>query len=125
MPPPIVERLLVSRIDRLEARMKQAVAAAAVLGREFDTRVLARMVPDASLLADQLRFGEAQRIWSRMGEHRFEFCTVLIRDAAYRMQPEAELSRQHKLAAEAIEGVYGDDLDDLRAALEGHRRLAG
>lgn len=125
MPPQSVERLLVSRLDRLEPRMKQAVASAAVLGREFDTRVLARMLPDASLLTDQLRFGEAQRIWSRMGEHRFEFCTVLIRDAAYGMQPKEELARQHKLAAEAIEAVYGDDLDDRRAALERHRRLAG
>ncbi|WP_437712502.1 AAA family ATPase [Sorangium sp. So ce448] len=125
MPPRTVNSLLVARLERLEPRTRQTVISAAVLGREFDTRVLARMIPDASALVDHLRFGEAQRIWSRMGEHRFEFCTVLIRDAAYGMQPEETAERQHRLAAEAIEAVYGDDLEDQRAALDSHRRLAG
>ncbi|HTN91577.1 MAG TPA: AAA family ATPase [Sorangium sp.] len=125
MPPRTVDSLLVARLERLEPRTRQTVISAAVLGREFDTRVLARMIPDASVLVDHLRFGEAQRIWSRMGEHRFEFCTVLIRDAAYGMQPKAAAERQHRLAAEAIEAVYGDDLEDQRAALDSHRRLAG
>ncbi|WP_437633010.1 AAA family ATPase [Sorangium sp. So ce854] len=125
MPPRTVNSLLVARLERLEPRTRQTVISAAVLGREFDTRVLARMIPDASALVDHLRFGEAQRIWSRMGEHRFEFCTVLIRDAAYGMQPKQAAERQHRLAAEAIEAVYGDDLEDQRAALDSHRKLAG
>ncbi|WP_437277568.1 AAA family ATPase [Sorangium sp. So ce375] len=125
MPPRTVNSLLVARLERLEPPTRQTVISAAVLGREFDTRVLARMIPDASALVDHLRFGEAQRIWSRMGEHRFEFCTVLIRDAAYGMQPKETAERQHRLAAEAIEAVYGDDLEDQRAALDSHRRLAG
>ncbi|AUX47828.1 guanylate cyclase [Sorangium cellulosum] len=124
MPPRTMNSLLVARLERLESRTKQTVIAAAVLGREFDTRVLARMIPDASALVDHLRFGEAQRIWSRMGEHRFEFCTVLIRDAAYGMLPKLLAERQHRLAAEAIEAVYGEDLEDQRAAIESHRKLA-
>jgi class 3 adenylate cyclase len=124
MPPRNVNGLLVSRLERLDPRMRQTVVAAAVLGREFDTRVLARMVPDQAVLPEHLRFGEAQRIWSRMGEHRFEFCTVFIRDAAYGMASKATLEKQHRLAAEAIESVYGDDLEDQRTALDAHRQLA-
>ncbi|AUX26531.1 guanylate cyclase [Sorangium cellulosum] len=125
MPPRTVNSLLVARLERLDPRTRQTVIAAAVLGREFDTRVLARMIPDASVLVDHLRFGEAQRIWSRMGEHRFEFCTVLIRDAAYGMLPQEHAERHHRLAAEAIEAVYGDDIEDQRPALDSHRSLAG
>jgi predicted ATPase len=125
MPPKNVNSLLISRLDRLDARVKQTIVAAAVLGREFDLRVLAKMLPDQSVLEDHVRIGEAQCIWSGMAQHRFQFSNALLRNAAYEMQSRARLQELHRLAAEAIEALYGDDLEDQLVALGRHWRRAG
>lgn len=125
MPPKNVNSLLISRLDRLDARVKQTIVAAAVLGREFDLRVLRKMLPDQSVLEEHVRIGEAQCIWSGMTEHRFQFSNALLRNAAYEMQSRARLQELHRLAAEAIEGLYGDDLEDQLVALGRHWRRAG
>lgn len=125
MPPKNVNSLLISRLDRLDARVKQTIVAAAVLGREFDLRVLRKMLPDPSVLEEHVRIGEAQCIWSGMTEHRFQFSNALLRNAAYEMQSRARLQELHRLAAEAIEGLYGDDLEDQLVALGRHWRRAG
>ncbi|EYF05927.1 AAA family ATPase [Chondromyces apiculatus] len=125
MPPKNVNSLLISRLDRLDARVKQTIVAAAVLGREFDLRVLRKMLPDQSVLEEHVRIGEAQCIWSGMNEHRFQFSNALLRNAAYEMQSRARLQELHRLAAEAIEGLYGEDLEDQLVALGRHWRRAG
>ncbi|WP_437813163.1 ATP-binding protein [Sorangium sp. So ce1078] len=125
MPPKNVNSLLISRLDRLDAKVKQTIVAAAVLGREFDLRVLALMLPDASVLEEHVRIGEAQCIWSQMTERRFQFSNALLRNAAYEMQSRARLQELHRLAAEAIESLYGDDLEDQLVALGRHWRRAG
>lgn len=125
MPPKNVNSLLISRLDRLDARVKQTIVAAAVLGREFDLRVLVKMLPDPSVLEEHVRIGEAQCIWSGMSERRFQFSNALLRNAAYEMQSRARLQELHRLAAEAIEALYGDDLEDQLVALGRHWRRAG
>ncbi|HSO00295.1 MAG TPA: AAA family ATPase [Candidatus Nanopelagicales bacterium] len=125
MPPKNVNSLLISRLDRLDARVKQTIVAAAVLGREFDLRVLRKMLPDSSVLEEHVRIGEAQCIWSGMTEHRFQFSNALLRNAAYEMQSRARLQELHRLAAEAIESLYGDDIEDQLVALGRHWRRAG
>ncbi|WP_437999471.1 AAA family ATPase [Sorangium sp. So ce185] len=120
-----VSRLLTSRIERLDAKVKQTVAAAAVIGREFDLRVLALMLADASVMEEHLRIGEAECIWSAKGERRFQFSSTLLRDAAYDSQSRPRLQELHRLAAEAIESVHGDDLEGQLVALGHHCRRAG
>ncbi len=126
MPPKNVNSLLISRLDRLDAKVKQTIVAAAVLGREFD---LARARADAPrrLRARGARAHRrgAQCIWSQMTERRFQFSNALLRNAAYEMQSRARLQELHRLAAEAIESLYGDDLEDQLVALGRHWRRAG
>jgi len=125
MPPKNVNSLLISRLDRLDAKVKQTIVAAAVLGREFDLRVLRKMLPDPTVLEEHVRIGEAQCIWSAMSEHRFQFSNALLRNAAYEMQSRARLQELHRLAAESIEALHGDDLEDQVVALGRHWRRAG
>ena len=119
-----VNSLLVARLDRLAAPVKRAVVAAAVLGKEFDLRVLTAMLDDPEL-EEHVRFAEKQSIWSRRSEILYQFRNTLLRNAAYEMQARARLQQLHLLAAEAIEALFGSAADDQLVALARHYRRAG
>ncbi len=60
--PTTINALLIARVDRLAHNVKEVVKAAAVLGREFDDRVLARML--AADISAEVRAAEQAQIWS-------------------------------------------------------------
>jgi class 3 adenylate cyclase/tetratricopeptide (TPR) repeat protein len=123
--PSDVNSLLVARLDRLPSRVKLTVLAAAVLGKEFDLRVLRAMAADDPEVADHVQAAVAQRIFLKQGEVRYVFRNTLLRNAAYEIQARARLARLHLLAAEALEQVYAGDLERHFAALGRHYRRAG
>ena len=123
--PSDVNTLLIARLDRLPAPLKNAVFAAAVLGAEFDLRVLTAMVngrPED--VAEQVRGIEVQRIWLPISPIRYRFRNTLLRNAAYELQARARLQRLHLDAAKAIEAVYAEDLDSHLVELARHYRRA-
>ena len=115
--------LLVSRIDRLSADIRQVVQTAAVLGREFDVRVLSQM-----LLLDptdaRVHAAEEQRIWGLVSRLRYVFRHALLRDAAYSMQLRRSLRELHELAATSLKQVYAGDLRAHHAEIAHHYREA-
>jgi class 3 adenylate cyclase len=62
--PTTINAILIARVDRLEQHVKNVVKGAAVLGREFDDRVLARML-QADVSAEVRAAVQAQ-IWSEV-----------------------------------------------------------
>jgi len=120
-----VNSLLIARLDRLEPKVKRVVQAAAVLGREFDMRILSRMMEDDAHLPELVRVGEEQMIWAVMSKGRYRFANVLLRNAAYEMQSRARLADLHRRAAEAIEVVHEDDLTSQLTALGRHWQRSG
>ncbi len=115
--PEEVRAIFIARLDRLAKEVQQVVQAAAILGREFEVRVLAHMlradlegaeVPAA--LAGQVLAAEQEAIWAALTELRYLFKHLLLRDAAYEMQLKARRRELHRLAAEALERLYGGDL---------------
>ncbi len=62
--PTTIHALLIARVDRLAQNVKDVVKAAAVLGREFDDRVLAHML--AADIAAEVHAAEQEQIWSRV-----------------------------------------------------------
>lgn len=63
--PTNINAILIARIDRLSQSVKDVVKAAAVLGREFDDRVLAHMLQ--ADVSEQVRIAEQEQVWSRVG----------------------------------------------------------
>lgn len=120
-----VNSLLIARLDRLEPKVKRVVQAASILGREFDLRILSRMMDDDIHLEEFIRVGEEQRIWLPMSKGRYRFGNVLLRNAAYEMQSRARLQDLHRRAAEAIEEIHVDDLGSQVTALGRHWQRAG
>jgi class 3 adenylate cyclase/tetratricopeptide (TPR) repeat protein len=123
--PSDVNSLLVARLDRLAAPLKLTVFAAAVLGVEFDLRVLGLMFDGHfAEVAEQTRAIEKQRIWLQISPIRYRFRNTLLRNAAYEIQARARLQRLHLKAALAIEAVHSSDIDVHLAELARHYRRA-
>ncbi len=98
---------------------------AAVLGREFDMRLLARMLHGDETLPQKVSWAEQAAIWTALNELRYIFKHALLRDAAYSMQLRARRQHLHRLAAEALEKVYADDLRYRYGELAYHSEKAG
>lgn len=122
--PHTINAVLIARLDRLAARVKAVVQTAAVLGQEFEVRLLSGMLRDDPQLAEQVREAERETIWTALSELRYLFRHALLRDAAYAMQLRARLRELHRLAAEVIERIHAADLPASAADLAYHYRHA-
>lgn len=122
--PSDVNSILIARLDRLPPPLKSTVLAAAVLGKEFDARILAHMLDGRPELAEQMRAAEVQRIWTSTDGVLYRFRNTLLRNAAYEIQARARLQRLHFRAAEAIQIIHVEDLDSYFAVLARHYRRA-
>ena len=120
-----VNALLVARLDRLAPAVREVVQTAAVLGREFEVRVLSAMMRDVDGLPGKIARAEEEAIWSALDEVRYLFKHALLRDAAYRMQLRARRQALHKLALEAMETLYADNISGRFGELAYHARAAG
>ena len=120
-----IRLVLVSRLDRLSGQVKQTVQAASVLGREFEVRLLAKMLRENNILPTCVRQAETEAIWSALSEWRYIFKHALVREAAYSMQLRSQRSMLHGLAVEAMEGVYAGDLSLHYGELAYHSEKAG
>ncbi len=119
-----VNALLVARLDRLSHSVKEVVQTAAVLGREFEIRLLSHMLKSDQALQEKISHAEGESIWSALNEIRYIFNHALLRDAAYRMQLRASRQALHKLALEALENLYQDDLSNRYGELSYHALAA-
>ncbi|MFM8320560.1 MAG: ATP-binding protein, partial [Chloroflexota bacterium] len=103
--------LLITRLDRLDPLMKNAVQTAAVIGREFEPAVLSQMLSAGEEAGLVIARAQQEQIWLDSGSGRQVFRQTLMRDAAYAMQPQARLQSLHAHTARSIELVHTPDLD--------------
>lgn len=119
-----VHALLVARLDRLTGRVKNGVQHAAVLGREFEVRLLTQMLRDEENASAILIEAEKAAIWAALNELRYLFRHALVRDAAYKMQLRARRQALHQLAVSALETIYATDLTPHFGELAYHAEQA-
>ena len=106
--PTSINAILMARIDRLAGHIKEVVKVAAVLGREFEVRILSQMLQTDAL--PKVQEAQQEQIWMALSEWRYLFKHTLLRDAAYEMQLRSRLRELHGLAAAAYEQVHATDL---------------
>ncbi len=105
--PESVHALLAARIDLLPPAAKEALQAAAVIGRSFSTAGLSALVGSAAEVRTLVERG-----FVRATEPELVFKHALTRDVAYGSLPKAERARRHAAYAEWLESV---DARDSRA----------
>ena len=122
--PTDVRAVLVARLDRLAEEVREIVQTAAILGLEFELRLLSRMLNGDREVQDLVTAAERSAIWVALTELRYLFKHALLRDAAYRMQVRAKRQELHALAAACLEGLYAADLRPHYAELAYHAEQA-
>lgn len=122
--PPTLREVLDQRLSRVDEAQLDVLARAAVLGARFDERVLERIVPDAALVAPVLDLARELRLVER-DDDSWAFSHAIVRAALSERLSATRRARLHLAAAEAIEHLHGDDLDDHVTALADHLVRAG
>jgi class 3 adenylate cyclase/tetratricopeptide (TPR) repeat protein len=102
--PDSVQGVLAARIDLLSPAAKDALRAAAVIGRSFSAAGLAALVGSAAEVRTLVERG-----FVRPTEPELVFKHALTRDVAYGSLPKAERARRHAAYAEWLEDVDASD----------------
>src|SRR5262249_40944566 len=111
------------RVEPLSDAGRRVLASAAVIGREFDVGVLARVVglPAVSVLRE-LEAASRLRIIEERAERPdgFRFAHALLQDALVaELGPEVR-AELHRDAGAALEAVHGDALDPVLGDIAHH-----
>jgi class 3 adenylate cyclase/tetratricopeptide (TPR) repeat protein len=128
--PPTVQAVLAARIDRLPARDKRVLQAAAVIGRRFVEPVLrrvARVEDDDDLRAALRELVDAEFVYeeSLYPEAEYVFKHPLTEEIAYRTQLGEARARVHAAVAATLADLYPDRHDENAALLAHHWERAG
>jgi len=119
--PDSVQAVLSARIDLLEPTEKEALQAAAVIGRVFWSGPVYELVqgePDLRVLEER-DFVRRRSGTSMAGEREYAIKHGLTREVAYASLPTARRARLHAAFAAWLERL-GEDRDDLAAHLAHH-----
>ena len=110
-----IHAVITARIDRLSRELREMVQLAAVLGNEFESRILWTLISLYRSAIGQGEFesllqrGENEQIWSAISELRYLFKNALVQEVVYGMQLRQHLRELHELAGAAIERHHPDD----------------
>jgi class 3 adenylate cyclase/tetratricopeptide (TPR) repeat protein len=122
--PPDIQALIIARMDTLTQEIRNVVHTAAVLGREFEVRLLSQMLRNGRPLEAVVASAEQAAIWQPLNELRHIFLHTLVRDTAYSMLTHERRRRLHLLAAESLEMVYAVDVTPAAPAIGFHYEQA-
>lgn len=123
--PDNVRTVLVARLDRLSSRVKEVVQTAAILGREFDVRLLAQILQQDETLLHLVDQAEQAAVWSAIGDQRYIFRHSLLREAAYAMQLHSRRQALHSAAAEGLQALHVPDRPPHYGEIGHHLEEAG
>ena len=119
--PPSVQSLLTARVDRLAPKDRALLQAASVIGRRFDTELLAVAVDDPDDIDTRLAAMRAlDLVLSEDKSSDYLFKHALVRDALYQSLLTEARTMLHYKIAEEIERRSGNRLIEVAEALAHH-----
>lgn len=122
-----VREVVRRRLSRLSERCNRVLRVAAVIGMEFDLRVLeAAGDLDEEAVLGAVEEAIAARVITESSTEllRYRFTHVLMRETIYGELSTARRVASHRRIAEALEAVYGAHLDQHLQALAHHHGRA-
>lgn len=121
--PPGIREVVDRRLRQLSDRCAELLSAAAVVGQQFDLELVEPLV---DLSRDEqlqlLTEANAARLVDELpaATRRYRFVHALVREVCYERLPAPRRARLHRLAGEAIEERYRDNLEGRLAELAHH-----
>jgi tetratricopeptide (TPR) repeat protein len=110
--PGSVRDVVGQRVARLGDDVERVLRFAAVVGRDFDVDVLARVADvDEDPLLNLLEVAAAAGLIAEVDGGRFRFVHALIRNTLYRDQGATRRQRTHQRVAQVLEELYADDAE--------------
>jgi len=125
--PDTVQEVLLARLERLPVDAREALQVAAVIGREFALRLLARLTEAGEHLrghVDTLRALELIYQTTSHPELAYMFKHALTHDVAYRSVEAARRRALHHTIGRVVEELYADRLAEHYEALAHHFEVA-
>jgi class 3 adenylate cyclase/tetratricopeptide (TPR) repeat protein len=125
--PDTLQGTILSRIDRLDDEVKQALKLASVIGRSFLYRVLEAISEARGALRQclsELEQAELIREKQRLPELEHIFKHALVQEAAYGSILAEKRRAIHRRVASAIETLFPDRLDEFASLLAHHYTCA-
>jgi class 3 adenylate cyclase/tetratricopeptide (TPR) repeat protein len=116
--PATVEKVVLSRLDRLDADVRDTLVSASVLGRTFEECLLARVTGRAMVAEDLDSLVAAGLVERLRASGELRFAHAIIQEAAYRTLLREARRDLHRRAGEAAEEAGGEG--GSRAAMIGH-----
>jgi class 3 adenylate cyclase len=127
--PPTVQAILASRIDRLPAAEKELLQTLAVLGREFSSSLIKRVAgksdDELERMLSALQLAEFIYEQPAMGDVEYTFKHALTLEVGYNSVLLERRQLLHERAAQAIEALFSDRLEDHLSELAHHYDRSG
>ena len=126
--PPSVRDAIAARVAGMGDRAEQVLQAAAVIGREFDVELLARMLGvQEDQLVDVLDAADEAALITEVPGigMRYSFVHPLIPPALYEQLPGGGRRRLHRSALDGLEQLLGEDARAQRRGELAYHALAG
>jgi eukaryotic-like serine/threonine-protein kinase len=116
-----VREVVGRRLDRLSEGTNEALRVAAVIGRDFDEDLVARVAKQSpEELMRAANEAIAERLVADLGDGRFSFSHALVRDTLYEELSPAKRSALHERTGLAIEEICGGDVNERLGELAHH-----
>jgi len=112
---------IMARVDRLEAKAKEAVSVGSVIGMEFGEKVVERALREPEV-SQYLAETETEQITYKriVKEIEYIFRHAMIKDVIYDSMLRERRRSLHKEVGEAMEGLYEKDLEKIYGLLAYH-----
>jgi DNA-binding SARP family transcriptional activator len=126
--PETVQGVILSRVDRLESRLKEVLESASVIGRIFQRRILERAVEAEQATEEALAELEARALiyLDKPGpREEYSFRHVLTQQAIYQSILHHRRVELHERIAGIMEGLSKGSLDECCVELAHHYRQGG
>ena len=124
-----MQAILASRIDRLAAAEKELLQTLAVLGREFSSRLIKRVArksdDELERMLSELQLAEFIYEQPAMGDVEYTFKHALTLEVGYNSVLVERRRLLHERAAQAIEALFSDRLEDHLSELAHHYDRSG
>jgi len=113
--PPNVQAILASRIDRLPADHKQLLQTLAIIGNQFQLRVVSEVTdkPESTIAPLLIELEKREFIFEQLttDDIQYSFKHALTHDVAASLMLTEKRKALHERTAEAIEALFSDRLD--------------